>query len=87
MATARRMHIHRIIDDNGLDMTHETERKGRPYTLVCTKTRTAYEEKCKRHAADVKAMEQLEKLSELARSPAAIEALEKVRKAVKAANS
>ena len=27
-----RRHVHGIIDGNGLDMTHETERSGRPYT-------------------------------------------------------
>jgi hypothetical protein len=31
--------IHKMIDQLGLDMTHVTERKGSPYTLVCTKTR------------------------------------------------
>ncbi|MEZ5329312.1 MAG: 2OG-Fe(II) oxygenase [Verrucomicrobiales bacterium] len=60
----RRMHIHRIIDDNGLDMTHVTERKGRPQTLVCTKTQAAYEKKRARHAADVKVMQELARIGQ-----------------------
>ena len=34
-------------------MTHETERSGRPYTLVCTKTRGAYERRRARYAVDI----------------------------------
>ena len=48
-----RRHVHAIIDGNGLDLTHETERIGRPYTLVCTKTRGAYERRCAQHAVDI----------------------------------
>jgi hypothetical protein len=33
-----RQKIHQIIDRLSVDMTHITERKGRPYALVCTKT-------------------------------------------------
>ena len=36
-----RLHPHRIVDENGLDMSHQTERKGSPYTLVFTRRRTA----------------------------------------------
>ena len=48
-----RRHVHGIIDGNGLDMTHETERSGRPYTLVCTKTRGAYERRRAQYAVDI----------------------------------
>ena len=48
-----RRHVHGIIDGHGLDILHETERVGRPYTLVCTKTRGAYERRCAEYAADV----------------------------------
>jgi len=34
-------------------MTHVTERKGSPYTLVCTKTRATYERACKQHRIDI----------------------------------
>ena len=48
-----RRHVHGIIDSHGLDLLHETERVGRPYTLVCTKTRGAYERRCAEYAVDI----------------------------------
>ena len=48
-----RRHLHGIIDDNGLDLLHETERKGRPYTLVCTKTRAGHQRRLAQYAEDV----------------------------------
>ncbi|MCY3840616.1 MAG: hypothetical protein OXH09_18535 [Gammaproteobacteria bacterium] len=39
---ALRKHLHRIIDEHRLDMSHETERRGRPFTLVCTKNRATH---------------------------------------------
>lgn len=39
----RRRHLHRQIDMHSLDLTHVTERGGRPETLVCTKTQNSYE--------------------------------------------
>jgi hypothetical protein len=43
-----RQTLHQTIERLGLDMTHVTERKGSPYTLVLTKTRASYERACKR---------------------------------------
>jgi predicted 2-oxoglutarate/Fe(II)-dependent dioxygenase YbiX len=43
LAEQRRQHLHRVIDEKKLDTTHVTERRGRPYTLVCTKTIASYE--------------------------------------------
>jgi len=43
-------------------MTHETERRGSPQTLVCTKTRRTYERQCAEHKADVMAMSTLLRL-------------------------
>jgi hypothetical protein len=54
-----RQTIHQTIDQLGLDMTHVTERKGRPYTLVCTKTRATYERACKQHQSDLADMRRL----------------------------
>lgn len=34
----RRQHLHRQLDDNYIDCTHETDRRGNPQTLVVTKT-------------------------------------------------
>jgi hypothetical protein len=55
----RRRHLHQQIQRHGLDMTHETERRGSPQTLVCTKTRRSYERQCAEHKVDVRAMSTL----------------------------
>ncbi len=55
----RRRHLHEQIQHHGLDMTHETERRGSPQTLVCTKTRRVYERQCAEHNADLTAMSTL----------------------------
>jgi hypothetical protein len=55
----RRRHLHQQIQRHGLDMTHETERRGSPQTLVCTKTRRTYQRQCAEHKADVMAMSTL----------------------------
>ncbi len=38
LATEGRRHVHTRIDSAGLPVRHQTRRKGRPYTLVLTKT-------------------------------------------------
>ena len=38
LATDGRRHVHTQIDSAGLPVRHQTRRKGRPYTLVLTKT-------------------------------------------------
>lgn len=38
LATDGRRHVHTRIDSAGLPVRHQTRRKGRPYTLVLTKT-------------------------------------------------
>jgi hypothetical protein len=45
-----------------LDMTHITERKGSPQTLVCMKTRRTYERQCKQHKHDSASMAVLRSL-------------------------
>ena len=55
----RRRHLHEQIQRHGLDMTHETERRGSPQTLVCTKTRRTHERQCAEHKLDVTAMSTL----------------------------
>ncbi|MDD8047635.1 MAG: 2OG-Fe(II) oxygenase [Verrucomicrobiota bacterium] len=52
----RRMHLHHRIEWDQMDMTHETERSGRPYTLVCTKTRRSFERRQNEYAQDLKIM-------------------------------
>jgi hypothetical protein len=55
----RREHLQHQIAQHGLDMTHVTERRGSPQTLVCRKTRDAYRRQCRQHAEDVAAMRAL----------------------------
>ncbi|MHB8898585.1 MAG: 2OG-Fe(II) oxygenase family protein [Thermoguttaceae bacterium] len=54
MAKERRGHLHNIINGNGCDCTHVTQRRGNPHTLVCTKTTASYDAACKIHQRDVK---------------------------------
>ena len=58
-----RRHLHRQIDTYGLDMFHETERRGRPFTLVCTKNRASYRRRLDEFAGDVARMEALIRLA------------------------
>lgn len=62
LAERRRQHLHQIIDGKRLDATHVTERKGRPYTLVCTKTQASYERALKAYRLD---LDHLAKISQL----------------------
>jgi hypothetical protein len=49
----RRQHLHQTIESYQMDMMHQTERKGSPQTLVCTKTRRSYQKRCQQHAEDL----------------------------------
>lgn len=53
LAQHRRQHLHQVIDNKKLDTTHTTERRGRPYTLVCTKSKASYERALKAHHVDL----------------------------------
>jgi hypothetical protein len=52
----RRMHLHQRIDRDDLDMTHETERRGSPYVLVCTKTRRTFQKRKVQYKKDLESM-------------------------------
>ena len=54
-----RKHLHRIIDEHRLDMSHETERRGRPFTLVCTKNRATHKRRLAEYAEDIARMSSL----------------------------
>ncbi|MDE0227476.1 MAG: 2OG-Fe(II) oxygenase [Spirochaetaceae bacterium] len=71
-----RRHVHGIIDGNGLDLLHETERKGRPYTLVCTKTRAGHRRRLAQYAEDVQHMRLLVEAAERIGATAATDAAE-----------
>lgn len=68
LAKERRRHLHNVIDSNGSDVTHVTERRGRPYTLVCTKTTASYEAACEVHERDAKNLQALKALERKLRS-------------------
>ncbi len=56
LRTELRKHLHRQIDQHRLDMSHVTERRGSPYTLVCTKNRASHGRRLAEYAKDVEAM-------------------------------
>ncbi len=59
MSKQRRQHLHRMIDRCGSDVTHVTERAGRPFTLVCTKTTASHEKALGIYSRDCKNLERL----------------------------
>lgn len=62
LAQEKRQHLERIIESQRLDITCTTETRGRPYTLVCTKTQAAYERALKAHHVDLEHLAQIRDL-------------------------
>jgi len=58
----RRMHLHRTIDTLQLDTTHVTERRGRPFTLACTKTDDSYQRALHAHKLNLHSLGRLRQL-------------------------
>jgi hypothetical protein len=58
----RRQHLHQIIDRHHCDLTHVTERRGSPQTLVCTKTTASYQAACKVYERDQQFLSRIEAL-------------------------
>ena len=58
-----RRHLHNKIDTYHCDLNHETERVGRPYTLVCTKNRKSYQQKVRQFEVDTQLLAQLRSYS------------------------
>ncbi len=56
---ALRAHLHQTIDSRGLDIEHVIERRGSPFTLVCTKTRASHRRRLAEYAEDVSCMRDL----------------------------
>ena len=54
-----RGHISDMIRRHDLDVTCRTEKKGRPYTLVCRKNRSAHQRSLKRYEEDISEMKRL----------------------------
>ena len=59
-----RRHLHRVIDSNRLAMSHETERRGSPHTLVCTKNLSDHHRRLEEYRIDVSHMEALLNLAD-----------------------
>ncbi|MFN7924901.1 MAG: 2OG-Fe(II) oxygenase [Bryobacteraceae bacterium] len=59
----RRRHLHGVITQYKLDMTHVTERKGSPQTLVCTKDRRTFQTRLQEYQNDLAAMGTLVKMA------------------------
>jgi hypothetical protein len=60
----RRRHLHQIIGRHQCDLTHVTERRGSPYTLVCTKTTASYDAARQIHERDKENLTRLKTLEE-----------------------
>ena len=75
---ARRDHLVLFIEHDSLDIDTRTEKKNRPYTLVCEKNRASHERRRKQYAEDVIEMERLA----AAAPPSAVELLENLLEAV-----
>ena len=58
----RRQHLHQQIDRHKCDMSHQTERKGSPHTLVCTKNYSSYEKRQKQWEIDKKLLKELQRI-------------------------
>jgi len=56
-----RNHLQGVIGRAALDIDTKTEKKGRPYTLVCTKNRASYRRRLAEYAEDVDRMDGLAK--------------------------
>ena len=59
-AEADRQHVAGTIRASGCDLDLVTERKGRPYTLICTKNQASYERRVQQRRADLAALARLE---------------------------
>ena len=81
-----RRHLHQIIDRHRLDLAHVTERRGRPFTLVCTKTRASHERRLAEYATDVTNMRALaESAPGGKQAERCVTEVERLRKAIAAA--
>jgi hypothetical protein len=59
-AAADRQHVEGTIRASGCDLDVVTERKGRPYSLVCTKNQASYDQRVQQRTADLAALARLE---------------------------
>ena len=77
-----RKHLHREIDQGRLDLFHQTERRGSPFTLVCTKNRASHDRRLVEYREDVACMRSLiESVPDGVSATEAEAAMERLRKA------
>jgi hypothetical protein len=56
--------LYQQIDRHGCGMTHVTDRRGSPQTLVCTQNRASYERQQKQFEKDTQLLAELRVLAE-----------------------
>ena len=57
---AERSHVEETIRRAGCDLDVTTDRRGRPYSLVCTKNQASYERRVKQRKRDLADLEWLD---------------------------
>ena len=62
MKESRRQHLQTIIERDQCDLTHQTERRGTPYTLVCEKTNSSYDRRLKTYRVDLQNLNKIKSL-------------------------
>jgi hypothetical protein len=68
VAKPRRRHLHSMIEHHHCDLTHVTDRRGSPQTLVCTKTTASFEGRLRQYKADQEHLATLRALAKRLRS-------------------
>jgi hypothetical protein len=68
VAKPRRRHLHSMIEHHHCDLTHVTDRRGSPQTLVCTKTSASFEGRLRQYKADQEQLATLRALAKRLRS-------------------
>jgi hypothetical protein len=61
-AAARRQHMEQQTSGTRCDLKHKTENRGRPFSLIFTKTTAAYQAACEIYGRDVKNLERVRRI-------------------------
>ena len=64
LGTGPRTHLCHQIDFGKIDLSYEVERKGRPFTLVCYKTRDSYERRLEEYSEDIVQLRHLSRMAD-----------------------
>lgn len=59
-----RAHLRQEVANSGIDMRCQTERQGRPFKLVCTKTRASHKRRVRQYEEDIAEMRRLMELAQ-----------------------